>query len=215
VVDATTNRPLASALVTLSPLGRRTSADAEGRFAFTELPPGSYSVQAEASGFSRNSREVNCPAGETVPVVLALSPLGKWRIVLSWGKDPEDLDSHLWTPDGEHIWYGHEKGKNADLDVDDIDGYGPETITIHKLVEGTYVYAVKHFDGSGTLASSGAKVDLFSPTTLMRSFTNPPCTTGKGSWWVVFKLHVRPSGVEIESVNKCLSSFDEKSPTPP
>lgn len=215
VVDATNNRPIARATVRLSPPGRSTTTDSDGRFSFTELAPGTYTVSAEVSGFSASSRSVNCEAGRTAEVVLALSPLGNWRIVLTWGRDPEDLDSHLWTPDGEHIWYGHMAGRNADLDVDDTTSFGPETITIRKLVEGTYVYAIKHYSGSGTLAGSGAKVDVFNPTGLVRSFTNPPCTTGKGSWWVVFKLHVRSSGVEIESVNKCLSSFDEESPTPP
>jgi hypothetical protein len=29
----------------------------------------------------------------------------------------------------DHIWYARKQGNNAELDVDDVDGYGPETIT--------------------------------------------------------------------------------------
>ena len=215
VVDATTNDPLAGAKASLSPTGRTTSTAGDGRFSFTELGPRTYTVTAEDSGYSPSSREVTCRAGETAEVVLALSPLGEWRIVLSWGADPEDLDSHLWTPDGEHIWYDDPLGENADLDVDVTASYGPKTITIHRLVEGTYVYAVKHYEGSGNLAHSEAQVEVYSPTGLVQRFTNPPCGTGVGTWWVVFKLHVAHGHVEIERINRCLERFDEESATPP
>lgn len=99
--------------------------------------------------------------------------------------------------------------------MENTTGYGPETITIHRLVEGTYVYAVKHYDGSGNLAHSGAQVEVYSPTELVQRFTNPPCGTGVGTWWVVFKLHVAHGRVEIEGIYRCLEWFDEESTTPP
>jgi uncharacterized protein YfaP (DUF2135 family) len=79
------------------------------------------------------------------------------------------------------IQYGDPVGENVGLNVDDTDGYGPETITIRRLVEGTYVYAVKHYSGDGNLAHSGAQVEVFSPAERVRRFTNPPCGTGVGT----------------------------------
>lgn len=173
------------------------------------LPEGNQGAQITVS----SPEAANSPLTLFVGVQITAIPLNDWRIVLSWGANPEDLDSHLWTPDGEHIWYGNTVGENADLDVDDTDGYGPETITIRKLVEGTYVYAVKHFSGEGTL--QGAQVEIFNPMGSVRRFTNSPCSAGEGSWWVVFKLRVRGTSVEVETVNRCLSSFNEESTTPP
>ncbi|MDD4370176.1 MAG: hypothetical protein PHD56_03725 [Anaerostipes sp.] len=65
------------------------------------------------------------------------------HVVLSWNDKPADLDSHLFTPRKSsgnevkdcHIWFGRkdDSSKNS-LDVDDTDGYGPETITIKNAV---------------------------------------------------------------------------------
>ncbi|MCW8631650.1 hypothetical protein OQH38_16240, partial [Acinetobacter baumannii] len=63
----------------------------------------------------------------------ALSPvqtkLGSMRIVLTWGEKPLDLDSHL-NYSNQHIYWSNKEGHQANLDVDDRDSYGPETITI-------------------------------------------------------------------------------------
>ena len=52
------------------------------------------------------------------------------RVVLTWGKTPDDLDSHM-------IFLAttlleNKTGTDAELDVDDTDSYGPETITLQK-----------------------------------------------------------------------------------
>jgi len=221
VVDATTDDPIAGASVSLSPTDCSTTTDSDGCFIFSDLLADTYTVSAQADGFTTSTRTVSCEAGETAELVLALSPAGEWRIVLTWGADPEDLDSHLWTPDGEHIWYGlqegsPDRGHNADLDVDHTDGFGPETVTITHLVDGTYVYAVKNYTGEGNLAHSEAQVEVFSPTgeSAVRTFSQPPCGTGE-RWWIVFKLHVHGGSVEIKSINRCLESFEEDSSSPP
>ncbi|MFM2069612.1 MAG: hypothetical protein RLZZ584_4521 [Pseudomonadota bacterium] len=49
------------------------------------------------------------------------------RVVLSWDSDSTDLDLHVVSPDGEHVYYGHRvAGNGAALDVDVTTGYGPE-----------------------------------------------------------------------------------------
>lgn len=67
----------------------------------------------------------------------AISPvmtnLDGMRVVLSWGEKPFDLDSHLIFPGG-HIYFDSKEGTDANLDVDDTDSYGPETVTISKSI---------------------------------------------------------------------------------
>ncbi len=86
---------------------------------------------------------VKCPcAGMTYAISPVMENLDGLRVVLTWGKTPSDLDSHMIFP-GNNIYFENQKGTDAELDVDDTDSYGPETITLQKKHYGeSYVYAV-------------------------------------------------------------------------
>jgi len=136
---------------------------------------------------------VKCPCdGMTYALSPVMTNLDGMRIVLTWGATPNDLDSHLSFPDN-HVFYVHKQGDAAKLDVDDIDGFGPETITIEKKKIGQkYLYAVHNFTdgdakGSSRLSTvSQAKVFVYIGSTLVRTFTPP---RGKiGNTWVVFGI---------------------------
>ncbi len=103
-------------------------------------------------------------------------------ITLTWGENPRDLDSHWFVPDPAttdeyEIYFGNKteevNGVVFDLDVDDVNSFGPEVVTVPDFPHaGTYRYVVKLYSGSGTIASSPARVELnlrgniyvFSPT---------------------------------------------------
>ncbi|MET3938307.1 hypothetical protein ABIC22_001119 [Paenibacillus sp. PvP094] len=135
------------------------------------------------------------------------------RIVLTWGKDPADLDSHLVGPAGDnsvfHTFFADKQYYNndelmVDLDLDDVTSYGPETTTIRQLLPGTYTFYVHHFSGVSTIKSSGAKIEVFhgavaSPSA---SFTVEE-GSGNERYWVVFKMIVADNGtVTFENVNE-------------
>lgn len=89
---------------------------------------------------------VKCPCDG---FVYAMSPnlqnLDSLRVVLQWDDKPEDMDLHAYFKDS-HIYYNEQIGIDANLDVDDTDGYGPETITIEKRHNGEkYVFFVHNF----------------------------------------------------------------------
>jgi hypothetical protein len=114
------------------------------------------------------------------------------RVVLHWGANPRDLDSHL-VYENQHVFFSQRKGKDANLDVDDVDGYGPETITIEKKHTGTrYVYAVHNFtDGERTRTpalsnTADAKVFVYVGSSLVRTFRPPRGQAG--NVWVVFAI---------------------------
>lgn len=145
---------------------------------------------------------VKCPcAGTTYAISPVMNNLDGMRIVLNWGANPRDLDSHLLYP-GNHVYFIKMKGTDAGLDVDDIDGYGPETITIHRKHDGErYVYAVHNFtDGtnpnSTSLSSSGAKVFVYVGQTLIRTYYVPTGQTG--NLWSVFAV---TEGGEFQDIN--------------
>jgi protocatechuate 3,4-dioxygenase beta subunit len=129
-------------------------------------------------------------------LVLAANDSGV-SVKLTWGARPSDLDSHLWTPSGAHVYYASEGRLSAEpfanLDVDDTSSYGPEVITLTRLMVGTYRYAVRNYSGfsSGPIASSGARVELRLPGGRTEFFA-PPANgeTASTENWTLFELVV-------------------------
>lgn len=150
---------------------------------------------------------VKCPcAGMTYAISPVMTNLDGMRVVLSWGEKPFDLDSHLIFPGG-HIYFDSKEGTDANLDVDDTDSYGPETVTISKKHFGeSYIYAVQDYSNKGLpnsnyLSASKAKVFVYVGSSLVRSYSVP---AGKrGNIWTVFKLN--PNG-EFEDINSVTSA---------
>lgn len=143
-----------------------------------------------------------CPCtGMTYAISPILTRLDAMRIVLNWGQYPPDLDGHL-AFGGNHIFFLHKSGPDAQLDVDHVDGFGPETITISRRHPGQrYVYAVQDFSDRSfpqttNLSSSDAKVFVYVGQTLIRSYYVP--RNLPGNLWTVFA--VSEAG-EIQDIN--------------
>lgn len=138
----------------------------------------------------------------------------EYRIVLTWGERPWDLDSHLYvTKQGEesyHVWYWnmvhYEDGEIvAQLDIDDTWSEGPETITVTVVVdkELSYHYYVQDYtNGSNSssteLSLSGASVQVYNGERLIKSYTVP--MNEKGTRWNVFEI-MNGKLVDINTIN--------------
>jgi len=132
-----------------------------------------------------------CPcAGMTYALSPVMTSLDGLRIVLNWGDKPADLDSHIVFP-GNHIYWEQKLGAEGNLDVDDVNGFGPETITINRKHAGeSYVYAVHdftnmHSPAADALARSQAKVLVYIGQSLVRSYYVP---NQPGNLWTVFRI---------------------------
>jgi hypothetical protein len=130
----------------------------------------------------------------TLPACLVLTEArNAVNIKLTWGQDPSDADSHLFTPSGEHVYFGRDgsliAAPFANLDVDDTTSFGPEVISINRLMVGTYTYGVNLYSGSGTLSASPIRVEL-NVGSSQRIFT-PPAGENAGTRFVtLFNLVV-------------------------
>lgn len=206
VLDATIkDRKIADAEVMLQRNGEQTlvgHTDAQGR---VQLNP-SFATDDNSlliikkPGFS--NLVVKCPCdGLTYAISPVMTNLDGMRIVLTWGEEPFDLDSHLAYP-GNHIYFNQRQGTDAELDVDDVDSYGPETITLNKKRFGEgYVYAVQNYSNRTTpqgeeLSHSQAKVFVYVGQSLVRTYNVPQ---GQGNLWTVFRLN--PNG-DFEDINR-------------
>jgi len=143
----------------------------DGRFAI-RLAPGTYEVSYRLGGYVPYTSEATELSVEGQLVTVSLSRLLEAtesagrdiRIILNWGSRSDqvrDADSHLACACGgpdHHVYYRsrrHEShGHVAELDVDDTDWGGPETITITNPLNGSYRYWV--YDYSGPPAVLGA-----------------------------------------------------------
>lgn len=220
VVDAVSGDPLAGAVATLGT--RSASTDASGFVRFSDLPPGVYGLGVTQTGYVTNTREVEIVGGLTTTVRVALTvPIESgYRLVLTWGAAPRDLDSHLLTPEIEglayHIDYDARGSATAApyalLDLDDQDGNGPETTTIVQSFAGSYAFYVHNWSGQtgqdAPLAGSGAQVALYDATTLLATVVVPE--VGEGIWWNVLTLDAVAGTFEV--VNELGSAEPEGAP---
>ncbi|WP_331692581.1 DUF2135 domain-containing protein [Pseudomonas sp. ZY71] len=116
--------------------------DDSGRFDRPfSFPNGSNSVEVRSpDGQQRHRTQFLNTSGGATPA--------KLRVLLAWDSDGTDLDLHLVTPDGAHIWYGNRTAPNgAALDVDVTTGYGPEIFAMPAPIKGQYLVYVNYYGG--------------------------------------------------------------------
>lgn len=130
--------------------------------------------------------------GLTYAISPTMQELDGMRIVLSWDNSPQDIDSHL-SYAGGYVCYHKKEASQANLDVDDTDGYGPETITITRKEQGKkYVYAVHNYsdreltNNSNLSNISRAKVFIYIGDTLIKTYIMP--RGKKGTIWIPFLI---------------------------
>ena len=175
-----------------------TVTDAEGNYS-VKLPLGNYTIFAEKDGYISGPCNIIVQSGTTDSQNGTLTPRGSgnnFRIVLTWGQNPRDLDSHvvgsLSNGDSFHVYYNSKSKYDGDievcnLDVDDTSSYGPETITLNANTNEPYYYYIYRFAGSGTVGNSEAQVKVYQNDTLIAKY-NVPTDQGNGDYWNVFAI---------------------------
>ena len=195
--------PVADALVTsqgqdyIGSSSVRTAND--GTFHLPVRPNSDVLIAASRNGLSNTT---SISVGDTDfelgnDIVLSEAAVS---ITLTWGENPEDLDTHFFGPENENgssefeVYYGNQSvsvnGTLINLDVDDTTSFGPEVTTVPRFpYPGTYRYLVYLFSGSGTIEDSPARVEVsiggetsvFSPTQAQGTATD---------WWAVVNFVV-------------------------
>lgn len=154
-----------------------------------------------------------CPCnGLTYAISPTMQNLDGMRIVLSWGRTPSDLDAHL-AYGSNHIFWSNKLGSNANLDVDDVDSYGPETITINQRNNGQeYVFAVHDYSDlndplTTRLSYSQAKVFVYIGESLVRTYYMN-ANGQQGNLWTVFKINGNGEMQDINTISKITTPAD-------
>ncbi len=175
VVNAQTGDPLSGILVFAA--GVSATSDSSGLFTLNGVRSGLQTVTASGAGFVPSQTPVSVVAGQTVEVSIGLLEstisADAVQVILSWGDRPNDLDLHLSGPDGGSTggrFHGYFSNENPTtfvcLDLDDTVQFGPETMTIARGSDGSFVAGDYHvwihnFSGSPEFDVSAAVVTLF------------------------------------------------------
>ncbi|MBE6681245.1 MAG: hypothetical protein E7600_03025 [Ruminococcaceae bacterium] len=174
-----------------------TYTDSEGNYS-VELPYGNYTAVLSKNGYSVSYKNIVVHGGVTSNQNGMITPEisgDNYLITLTWGYNPSDLDSHLEGTDINgnyfHVYYGNKQYSNyeevCNLDYDDTTSYGPEHVTLNAQGDEPYYYYVYRYSGSGTVASSGAKVTVEQGNVLVAEFY-VPTNLGSGDYWNVFAI---------------------------
>lgn len=165
---------------------------------------GGYTIEVSAKGYITEYMDVEIIKDQVKTGMNAvLSPEvgeGEIRIVLTWGSNPRDLDSYAVgtssTGRSFSISYSNKSVTDVgNLDVDDVNGYGPETITITDT-GASFEYSVVDYLREGMMGGSEATVKVYLPgKTSAMEFKVP---AGEGLTWTVFKYEKG----EIKTINR-------------
>jgi len=195
--NALNRAPIPGATVDIPVAGTFTT-DQNGRITFPVIPDGNYTLVFSRDGFITTDIDFRVQLSNVVFNWYNISPGipdKDYRIVLEWGEKPADLDLHFEKTGGYHISYFNLKeaeDRNAVLDRDDRQGYGPETITVgridNKAVYTCWVhdYTNRTNTESTQMAQNGATVRVYSNNRLVQTIHIP--AGGKGTRWNVFKI---------------------------
>lgn len=173
--------------------------DVDGSYT-AELEENTYTVCAELENYQTEYFEVEVTKGNTTSdqnlTMSSILASGEARIVLEWGATPEDLDAHLTGNvggDSFHVSFRNMSfGDIVNLDVDDRNGFGPETITISDISRGTFTYSVVDYINQGmgfsssALGNSGATVKVYIAGDDQPRIYEVP--VGAGVIWNVFEI---------------------------
>lgn len=218
VTDASNGSPIPGATVSVD-TGESDTTDGSGMYTIPNVPAGNREVTAQAVGYLSSTRSAIVTDGNTTVVNFALAPAGGGaiRAVLSWTAIPRDLDLHVSGPvSGNpgarfHVYYSNAAVRDdtgdpyCELDVDDVDGNGPETQTITvsdsegDYVAGTYRVWVHNFsdqyDDNNTFASGDISLTLFDRNSQVGSYSQSAATGDDSKFiWLVVQFHVDDAG---------------------
>ncbi len=175
------------------------TTNAQGQFTVIGRPSSRILVSGRRGALLTNAASVDVGAVSTfnITACLTLPSSNAATMRLTWGASPSDIDSHLRTPDGSHVYYSSKGSLTttpfASLDVDDVTGFGPEVTTIRRPRVGIYRFYLHNFSQSFTPGMTG------SPTRVELNYVgrtvvfSPPPGEGNALYWHMFDLYIAPN----------------------
>jgi hypothetical protein len=187
-----------------------------GEFNLAGVKQGKAIIKYSATGYINAELKLdvqnNIQSGTIADIAMSPKmPKDSWRAVLSWGKKPRDLDTHLYwkTRRSCHVYYARRRvdcpdGVKGILDVDDVSSFGPETLTF-KNVGKEYnpkiasmgeskapilQYRIKNYSRRPNFSTrDDVVVKLYNGERMVKEYKIGRDGVVDGRWWNVFELN--------------------------
>ncbi|GHV33223.1 hypothetical protein AGMMS4952_24890 [Spirochaetia bacterium] len=195
--DADTGSPIEGMTVAIQNSGS-VKTDADGLAMFPVVDDGEHSFITQKEGYVMIRDTFTVFEGVmffnkySIPKIM---PANRIKIVLDWGDSPSDLDAHLVKDNAYHISY-RDSATSADrtawLDRDEMNGYGPETITVTEVDNNAlYHFFIHNYSNrdavnNSRLSQSKAVVRVYVNNRLNMRYQIEPGKTG--TIWNVFDI---------------------------
>lgn len=171
------------------------TTNASGQFSVLAPANSSLVLQGRRGAFLTNALAVNVASSAvSIPTCLTIPTTNAATMRLTWGEFPRDIDSHLHVPGGAHVYYVSHGSLAAEpfanLDVDDVTGFGPEVTTIRRPKIGIYRFYLHNFSQTFSPGMTG------SPTSVELNYAGrtvvftPPAGEGTALYWHLFDLEI-------------------------
>ncbi|MDP8269012.1 MAG: PEGA domain-containing protein [Candidatus Tenebribacter davisii] len=166
-----------------------------------------------AAGDNYLQLRANGPEGDTgvsdVITVYGDFEAPEIEVVLWWNTPTSDIDLHAWNPLGEHCYYGNSIISDGFLDIDDTEGFGPETFAVQTATVGVYEIQVNCYsldsdnysDASIQVFFDGALMETYGPHHFIVDDYNG---SDPAAWWEVCTITV--------TNGRCIISNDKPTP---
>ncbi|MFP4664072.1 MAG: YfaP family protein [Bacteroidales bacterium] len=193
--DAVSGEPVENAQILFEDDELFTDYEGKVRFDIIE-EDGNYPVKFSMEGYIPATYEFEVRAGTIFRNRFSVSPvldIGSMRVVLDWDRRPRDLDVHFMNRGKYHISYHNTRvlqDGSGQLDRDDRNGFGPETITIKDVNENdvyacfVHDYSNRSRDNSPRMSKSGATLRVYQEDELIETIRIKE--TQRGNLWKVF-----------------------------
>jgi hypothetical protein len=195
--DAITGEAVSNATILVENVGEFTT-DEEGKITFPRQPDGMLRVLFKKDKYISAVFNVEVIVETIFFNRFSVSPImniDQFRVVLDWDQKPNDLDAHFVKTNQYHISYRNTRvlaDGSGMLDRDDMDGFGPETITVERIdSDGEYAFSVhnysQHINSSSLpLSKSKATVRVYGSNRLLKTYQVPINHNDKT--WNVFRI---------------------------
>lgn len=179
VKDGKSNAPIEGAMVRIPSQGLEAKTDADGAFHFGSVKVGPAVLTAQAKDYTDETEELTIEQGMSEINIKMIKPVkpGEWTIVMTWEKQPVDLEAVTTFGTCEIKPYDRdsknpkscedESGMSGELDIDNTDitskrfGDKPETTTLTKVnaLKGTIFFRVDNWERINNSGQSYCKED--------------------------------------------------------